>query len=179
MQITTSKIRFNFKTLIFLYITRNRNYKVSQFTFRVMRNHLFNYIILCILVPSILFSSPVEDFLNPEKKRKITTSSQDTIPKKNPQEKKHLDSPTISKISDKNSKITNQSEQISKDISKSKKKKYEDAIPTVKDDTPATPSYTIQSASESVSGAGFQFFVIIISRLKAALWAVIIYIQIF
>ncbi|EMG08205.1 hypothetical protein LEP1GSC151_5671 [Leptospira interrogans serovar Grippotyphosa str. LT2186] len=71
MQITTSKIRFNFKTLIFLYITRNRNYKVSQFTFRVMRNHLFNYIILCILVPSILFSSPVEDFLNPEKKEKL------------------------------------------------------------------------------------------------------------
>lgn len=154
MQITTSKIRFNFKTLIFLYITRNRNYKVSQFTFRVMRNHLFNYIILCILVPFIIFPSPVEDFLNPEKKRKTTTSSQDTIPKKNPQEKKHLDLPTISKISDQNSKITNQSEQISKDISKSKKKKYEDAIPTVKDDTPATPSYTIQSASESVSGGG-------------------------
>lgn len=81
MQITTSKIRFNFKILIFLYITRNRNYKVSQFTFRVMRNHLFNYIILCILVPSIIFPSPVEDFLNPEKK-KTTTSSQDTIPKK-------------------------------------------------------------------------------------------------
>lgn len=71
MQITTSKIRFNFKTLIFLYITRNRNYKVSQFTFRVMRNHLFNYIILCILVPSIIFPSPVEDFLNPEKKEKL------------------------------------------------------------------------------------------------------------
>lgn len=71
MQITTSKIRFNFKTLIFLYVTRNRNYKVSQFTFRVMRNHLFNYIILCILAPSILLSSPVEDFLNPEKKRKL------------------------------------------------------------------------------------------------------------
>ncbi len=90
MQITTSKIRFNFKTLIFLYITRNRNYKVSQFTFRVMRNHLFNYIILCILVPSILFSSPVEDFLNPEKKRKTTTSSQDTIPKKKSSGKKTL-----------------------------------------------------------------------------------------
>ncbi|EMY04902.1 hypothetical protein LEP1GSC029_1848 [Leptospira interrogans str. 2002000626] len=48
---------------------------------------MFNYIILCILVPSIIFPSPVEDFLNPEKKRKTTTSSQDTIPKKNPQEK--------------------------------------------------------------------------------------------
>ncbi|EMF74205.1 hypothetical protein LEP1GSC148_0143 [Leptospira interrogans serovar Canicola str. LT1962] len=32
---------------------------------------MFNYIILCILVPSILFSSPVEDFLNPEKKEKL------------------------------------------------------------------------------------------------------------
>ncbi|EMY25653.1 hypothetical protein LEP1GSC115_1519 [Leptospira interrogans serovar Australis str. 200703203] len=42
---------------------------------------MFNYIILCILVPSIIFPSPVEDFLNPEKK-KTTTSSQDTIPKK-------------------------------------------------------------------------------------------------
>ncbi|EMG18958.1 hypothetical protein LEP1GSC150_1272 [Leptospira interrogans serovar Copenhageni str. LT2050] len=29
---------------------------------------MFNYIILCILVPSIIFPSPVEDFLNPEKK---------------------------------------------------------------------------------------------------------------
>ncbi|WP_025183837.1 polysaccharide deacetylase family protein [Leptospira kirschneri] len=109
-----------------------------------MRNYLFTCVILCILVPSILFSSPVDDFLNPEKKRKTstTTSSRDTISKKNPQEKKDLDSPPISKIS----------EQISKDISKSKKKKYEDAIPTVKDDTPPTPSYTIQS--ESVSGGG-------------------------
>ncbi|WP_025182419.1 polysaccharide deacetylase family protein [Leptospira kirschneri] len=119
-----------------------------------MRNYLFTCVILCILVPSILFSSPVDDFLNPEKKRKTstTTSSRDTISKKNPQEKKDLDSPPISKISDQNSKITNPSEQISKDISKSKKKKYEDAIPTVKDDTPPTPGYTIQS--ESVSGGG-------------------------
>ncbi|EMO65701.1 polysaccharide deacetylase [Leptospira kirschneri str. 200803703] len=144
MQTTTSKIRFNFKTLIFFYLIRNRNCKVSRFPSRVMRNYLFTCVILCILVPSILFSSPVDDFLNPEKKRKTstTTSSRDTISKKNPQEKKDLDSPPISKIS----------EQISKDISKSKKKKYEDAIPTVKDDTPPTPSYTIQS--ESVSGGG-------------------------
>lgn len=154
MQTTTSKIRFNFKTLIFFYLIRNRNCKVSRFPSRVMRNYLFTCVILCILVPSILFSSPVDDFLNPEKKRKTstTTSSRDTISKKNPQEKKDLDSPPISKISDQNSKITNPSEQISKDISKSKKKKYEDAIPTVKDDTPPTPSYTIQS--ESVSGGG-------------------------
>ncbi|EMK02562.1 polysaccharide deacetylase [Leptospira kirschneri serovar Pomona] len=154
MQTTTSKIRFNFKTLIFFYLIRNRNCKVSRFPSRVMRNYLFTCVILCILVPSILFSSPVDDFLNPEKKRKTstTTSSRDTISKKNPQEKKDLDSPPISKISDQNSKITNPSEQISKDISKSKKKKYEDAIPTVKDDTPPTPGYTIQS--ESVSGGG-------------------------
>ncbi|WP_016752488.1 polysaccharide deacetylase family protein [Leptospira kirschneri] len=154
MQTTTSKIRFNFKTLIFFYLIRNRNCKVSRFPSRVMRNYLFTCVILCILVPSILFSSPVDDFLNPEKKRKTstTTSSRDTISKKNPQEKKNLDSPPSSKISDQNSKITNPSEQISKDISKSKKKKYEDAIPTVKDDTPPTPSYTIQS--ESVSGGG-------------------------
>ncbi|EJO67825.1 polysaccharide deacetylase family protein [Leptospira kirschneri] len=154
MQTTTSKIRFNFKTLIFFYLIRNRNCKVSRFPSRVMRNYLFTCVILCILVPSILFSSPVDDFLNPEKKRKTstTTSSRDTISKKNPQEKKDLDSPPSSKISDQNSKITNPSEQISKDISKSKKKKYEDAIPTVKDDTPPTPSYTIQS--ESVSGGG-------------------------
>ncbi|EMO06845.1 hypothetical protein LEP1GSC116_1951 [Leptospira interrogans serovar Icterohaemorrhagiae str. Verdun HP] len=32
---------------------------------------MFNYIILCILVPSIIFPSPVEDFLNPEKKEKL------------------------------------------------------------------------------------------------------------
>lgn len=154
MQTTTSKIRFNFKTLIFFYLIRNRNCKVSRFPSSVMRNYLFTCVILCILVPSILFSSPVDDFLNPEKKRKTstTTSSRDTISKKNPQEKKDLDSPPSSKISDQNSKITNPSEQISKDIYKSKKKKYEDAIPTVKDDTPPTPSYTIQS--ESVSGGG-------------------------
>ncbi|MFA4794914.1 polysaccharide deacetylase family protein [Leptospira kirschneri] len=153
MQTTTSKIRFNFKTLIFFYLIRNRNCKVSIFPSRVMRNYLFTCVILCNLVPSILFSSPVDDFLNPEKKRKTSaTTSRDTISKKNPQGKKNLDSPPISKISDQNSKITNPSEQISKDISKSKKKKYEDAIPTVKDDTPPTPSYTIQS--ESVSGGG-------------------------
>lgn len=90
MQTTTSKIRFNFKTLIFFYLIRNRNCKVSRFPSRVMRNYLFTCVILCILVPSILFSSPVDDFLNPEKKRKTstTTSSRDTISKKNPQEKK-------------------------------------------------------------------------------------------
>ncbi|EMO75977.1 polysaccharide deacetylase [Leptospira kirschneri str. 200801925] len=109
---------------------------------------------------SLYFSSfhslffPRRRFSQSRKKRKTstTTSSRDTISKKNPQEKKDLDSPPSSKISDQNSKITNPSEQISKDISKSKKKKYEDAIPTVKDDTPPTPSYTIQS--ESVSGGG-------------------------
>ncbi|UOG32580.1 polysaccharide deacetylase family protein [Leptospira noguchii] len=145
MQITISKIRFNFKTLILFYLIQNRSYKVSRFTLRVMRNHLFTLIILCSFIPSVLFSAPVDDFLNPEKKRKTrTTSSQDTTSKKNPQEKKDLDPPPISKTSDQNSKITN--------LSKSKKKKYEDSIPTVKDDTPPTPSYTIHS--ESVSGGG-------------------------
>ncbi|WP_036026944.1 polysaccharide deacetylase family protein [Leptospira noguchii] len=147
MQITISKIRFNFKTLILFYLIQNRSYKVSRSTLRVIRNHLFTLIILCNFIPSVLFSAPVDDFLNPEKKRKTrTSSSQDTISKKNPQEKKDLDPPPISKTSDQNSKITN--------LSKSKKKKYEDAIPTVKDDTPPTPSYTIQSAYESVSGGG-------------------------
>ncbi len=147
----------------------------------IMRNTLTTFAIFYLLISSILIASPVNDFLNPEKKRKPNASSpkkdteqkpsytpedfsQKTVSKKNQKEKTesaNVDSDTTQfedKVSRKKSALKSQKESDSKqenfEVSKNpKKKKYEDALPTVKEDTPPTPSYTIQGV-ESVSGGG-------------------------
>lgn len=73
-------------------------------------------------------------FPQSRKKEKTTAPKKDT-------EQKRSETP----------KVTEDSSQKTVSKKNSKKKKYEDALPTVKDDTPPTPSYTIQ---ESVSGGG-------------------------
>lgn len=144
-------------------------------TNNIMRNILITLTIFHLLVSSILIASPLNDFLNPEKKKPTTSSSkkdkssytladssQKTVLKKN--QKERTESTNVGpdqsedKVSPKKSAVKNRKEPDSKwenlDISKnSKKKKYEDALPTVKEDTPPTPSYTIQGV-ESVSGGG-------------------------
>ncbi|EMJ96495.1 polysaccharide deacetylase family protein [Leptospira alstonii] len=123
------------KTTILFY-PKNRTEDGTQKHKNVMRNSFATLVILCILVPSILAASPVDDFLNPEKKKKTTAPKKDT-------EQKRSETP----------KVTENSSQKTVSKKNSKKKKYEDALPTVKDDTPPTPSYTIQGV-ESVSGGG-------------------------
>ncbi|TGL75919.1 polysaccharide deacetylase family protein [Leptospira yasudae] len=142
------------------------------------------FVVLSFTASSFLIASPVDDFLNPEKKRKTSASSPkketpaktnaapslnedatpETVSKKNPKEKTESaeaganDSDADDKSSgknSKNSKVKEKKEEKSKEqnLSTSKKKKYEDALPTVKDDTPSTPSYSTQGV-ESVSGGG-------------------------
>ncbi|TGK20420.1 polysaccharide deacetylase family protein [Leptospira stimsonii] len=138
--------------------------------------------ILSLLIPALLTASPVDDFLNPPKKRKSSSSSPKLEPERSPGERQSPssnDSPEIvskknpkekseaadvnadaSKTEEKNlpkksrnSKILDKKETKDSDSSKTKKKKYEDALPTVKDDTPSSPSYSIQGI-DSVSGGG-------------------------
>lgn len=140
--------------------------------------------ILCIfslLIPALLTASPVDDFLNPPKKRKASSSSQksesersnverpsssedspEIVSKKNPKEKSEAadvsagasqaEEKTLRKKS-RDSKNQEKREAKISETSKSKKKKYEDALPTVKDDTPSSPSYSTQGI-DSTSGGG-------------------------
>ncbi|MGJ4754181.1 polysaccharide deacetylase family protein [Leptospira kmetyi] len=141
--------------------------------------------LLCFVSFSIAVASPVDDFLNPEKKRKTANSSpkkeseskepktngsklptateessKETVSKKNQKDKTEVsDSGSgASKSEEKTSEAPSKTSKIKKEktdknSSISKKKKYEDALPTVKDDTPSTPSYATQGV-ESVSGGG-------------------------
>ncbi|TGM03769.1 polysaccharide deacetylase family protein [Leptospira barantonii] len=146
------------------------------------RFSLTTFALLCFISFSIAVASPVDDFLNPEKKRKTANSSpkkesepktngskssnvseessKETVSKKNQKEKTPVsdsgsgDSKSEERTSEapsKKSKIKKEKDE--KNSSVSKKKKYEDALPTVKDDTPSTPSYATQGF-ESVSGGG-------------------------
>ncbi|MBM9576084.1 polysaccharide deacetylase family protein [Leptospira sp. 201903070] len=137
--------------------------------------------LLFLLIPAILTASPVDDFLNPPKKRKAPpstsqksesersvkerpSSSEDSpeiVSKKTPKEKTETVDvgAGVSKSEEKklrkksrNSKIQDNKEAKRSNASKSKKK-YEDALPTVQDDTPSTPSYSTKGI-ESVSGGG-------------------------
>lgn len=137
----------------------------------------------------------MDDFLNPEKKRKSgnqsspkkevetktteppsssdsSRKSTDVVSKKNTKEKTTLagTDPESSQYEEKGSKkqskksksqndptsendgSQNELKTFEKNKGNSKKKKYEDALPTVKDNTPGSPSYT--EGIESVSGGG-------------------------
>ncbi|PKA06118.1 polysaccharide deacetylase family protein [Leptospira ellisii] len=131
-------------------------------------------------------ASPVDDFLNPEKKRKTKTNSISTkepqsgtvtsernsetedvstskiVSKKNPKIKPDpaneaadasSDTETQARKKSKRSKVKKDSKTSEKSGNDSKKKKYEDALPTVKDDTPASPTYSTQGI-ETSSGGG-------------------------
>ncbi|EMK11375.1 MULTISPECIES: polysaccharide deacetylase family protein [Leptospira] len=170
----TKPFTIRFKTLISFY-PKKWNTMFCFLTNNIMRNILITLTIFHLLVSSILIASPLNDFLNPEKKKPTTSSSkkdkssytladssQKTVLKKNQKERTESTNVGPDQSEDKTSRkkfaIKNRKEPDSKwenlDISKnSKKKKYEDALPTVKEDTPPTPSYTIQGV-ESVSGGG-------------------------
>ncbi|MBM9500608.1 polysaccharide deacetylase family protein [Leptospira sp. 201903071] len=145
-----------------------------------LKNTLSILGILFLLIPAILTASPVDDFLNPPKKRKTTPNSQksesersnperpssseyspEVVSKKTPKEKSEtadvnagVSKPEEKKLRKKsrNSKIQERKESKRSNTSKTKKK-YEDALPSVKEDTPSTPSYSTQGI-ESVSGGG-------------------------
>ncbi|AOP36425.1 polysaccharide deacetylase [Leptospira tipperaryensis] len=136
--------------------------------------------ILSLLIPAFLTASPVDDFLNPPKKRKSASSqksefersssqrqssledSPEVVSKKNPKEKAETadvnagvskpEEKTLRKKS-RNSKIQDNKEAKNSKTSRSKKKKYEDALPTVKDDTPSSPNYSAQGV-DLASGGG-------------------------
>ncbi|PJZ41737.1 polysaccharide deacetylase [Leptospira kmetyi] len=159
--------------------------KTTSKSFFKTRFSLTTIALLCFVSFSIAVASPVDDFLNPEKKRKTANSSpkkeseskepktngsklptateessKETVSKKNQKDKTEVsDSGSgASKSEEKTSEAPSKTSKIKKEktdknSSISKKKKYEDALPTVKDDTPSTPSYATQGV-ESVSGGG-------------------------
>ncbi|TGL69722.1 polysaccharide deacetylase family protein [Leptospira kmetyi] len=163
----------------------NSTRKTISKSFFKTRFSLTTIALLCFVSFSIAVASPVDDFLNPEKKRKTANSSpkkeseskepktngsklptateessKETVSKKNQKDKTEVsDSGSgASKSEEKTSEAPSKTSKIKKEktdknSSISKKKKYEDALPTVKDDTPSTPSYATQGV-ESVSGGG-------------------------
>ncbi|EQA55488.1 polysaccharide deacetylase [Leptospira kmetyi serovar Malaysia str. Bejo-Iso9] len=163
----------------------NSTRKTTSKSFFKTRFSLTTIALLCFVSFSIAVASPVDDFLNPEKKRKTANSSpkkeseskepktngsklptateessKETVSKKNQKDKTEVsDSGSgASKSEEKTSEAPSKTSKIKKEktdknSSISKKKKYEDALPTVKDDTPSTPSYATQGV-ESVSGGG-------------------------
>lgn len=139
-----------------------------------MRNIFVIFSLLDLFIFSTLIASPVNDFLNPEKRRKPTASSpkKDTEQKsshtpenssqktvsdrKEKTESANVETQSENRIPPKKSAVRNRKELESKRENlgtpkSSQKKKYEDALPTVKEDTPPTPSYTIQGIE---SGGG-------------------------
>ncbi|EMM77861.1 polysaccharide deacetylase family protein [Leptospira santarosai] len=140
----------------------------------VMRNIFVIFSLLDLFIFSTLIASPVNNFLNPEKRRKPTASSpkKDTEQKpshtpenssqktvsdrKEKTESANVETQSENRIPPKKSAVRNRKEFESKRENlgtpkSSQKKKYEDALPTVKEDTPPTPSYTIQGIE---SGGG-------------------------
>ncbi|TGM58614.1 polysaccharide deacetylase family protein [Leptospira adleri] len=155
--------------------------QTKQFISKKVKTSLSILGILSLLVPALLTASPVDDFLNPPKKRKTASSSQksesersnaerasssedspEIVSKKTPKEKSEAadvnagtsktEEKTLRRKS-RNSKIQDKKETKNSESSKTKKKKYEDALPTVKDDTPSSPSYSMQGI-DSTSGGG-------------------------
>ncbi|WP_342776154.1 polysaccharide deacetylase family protein [Leptospira gomenensis] len=129
-----------------------------------------------------LNASPVDDFLHPEKKRKTKSNSSSSKESPSGTTSERLseseDVSTSKSVSKKNPKVKPDSSEESSDVSSDaegptrkkskpspkdsktsakrgndfKKKKYEDALPTVKDDTPASPTYSTQGIDTSSGG---------------------------